>query len=185
VMKYGVLPMERFPRVDLSVFSPARAREWGNSGMPDDLEPTARMHLVKSAALVRTYEELEKAIRQGYAGAICSNQGFSMVRDRDGFARASGTWAHCMAAVGVRGGARPGILIMNSWGDTAHTGPVFPADMPKCCFWADKPTITRMLAAGDSYVMSDMNGFPKREVDTFIRHNRNPVPVGESFALAP
>lgn len=179
VMKYGVLAMEKYPGVDLSAFSPARARQWGDSGMPDDLEPLAKQHVVKSAALVRTYDELDKAIRQGYAGAICSNQGFTMQRDADGFCRASGTWAHCMCACGVRGGTRPGVLIMNSWGDQAHTGPVFPADMPTCCFWADKAVVQRMLAANDTYVMSDLVGFPKREVDTFI--NAQPARPGLVF----
>lgn len=180
---YGMVPMEKFDeKTDLSAFSPARARAWGNTGVPTALQTVAKTYPVKSTALVKTWAEADKAISQGYPIAVCSSQGFTMTRGADGFARASGSWAHCMAIIGVRRGARPGGFILNSWGDRAHTGPVFPADAPVAGFWADATVIGRMLAEGDSYALSDVAGFPGRE-DFFVEANR--APNADLFAITP
>lgn len=170
VKEWGVVPMEKIDGVDLTVFSPARAREFGRKGVPDSLEPLARQHPVKGIALVRSANEAKRSIQQGYPIAVCSDQGFTMERDRDGFARASGTWYHCMAIIGYRGGNRPGFFILNSWGDQAHTGGVWPKDMPVAGFWADYNVVDRMLRQGDSFALADVQGFPTRKIpdDWFI-----------------
>lgn len=73
----GLIPMEKLPDgSDLTVFSPAKARQWGRTGVPDALEPLAKNHPVKSTALVRSADEGWKAIGQAYPIAVCSNQGF-------------------------------------------------------------------------------------------------------------
>ena len=82
-----------------------------------------------------------------------------MTRDVDGFCRASGTWAHCMAIVGIRGGSRPGALLLNSWGPNAHTGPRGLGDPSPAGFWADANVVDRMLKQGDSWAFSDVVGF--------------------------
>jgi hypothetical protein len=164
VKRYGNLPMEG----ELADFSPQRARAWGRSGIPDHLEAKAREHIVKAGAKVTSAEEAAKAIRQGYPIPVCSNRGFTMSRDRDGFARPSGTWNHCMGIVGVRGGARPGFFILNSWGDQAHSGGVFPDDMPVAGFWADWNVVDGMLRQGDSFALSDVAGFPSRRLDWLV-----------------
>ena len=164
---YGNLAMEKHGTVDLSVFSPTRAREWGERGIPDQLEPTARQFLVRGVALVKSSADVKRAIQQGYPVAVCSDQGFTMSRDRDGFARASGQWMHCMSIIGYRKTGREGFFILNSWGDNAHTGPVWPADMPVAGFWADAATVDRMVRQGDSFALSDANGFPARQLPDF------------------
>lgn len=185
VGKIGLLPMEQVGAHDLSAFSPARAREWGRTGVPDELEPVAREHLVKSAALVRTAQDVKRAIQQGYPVPICSDQGFAMERDRDGFARAQGYWSHCMCVIGYRGGSRPGYLILNSWGDRAHTGPVWPADMPVAAFWIDEPVMDRIARQGDSFAISDVQGFPKRVIPlNWDVRRAPPVRFDPLFALA-
>lgn len=187
---YGVVPMAKYAGADLTEFSPARARQFGSRGVPADIEAEARKFPVKSTALVKTWEDVKRAVAQGYPVAVCSNQGFTMTRDAAGFARPSGQWAHCMAIIGVRGGDRPGAFVLNSWGDQAHTGPVWPADMPVAGFWADAATIDRMVRQGDSFALSDMVGFPSRNPDDwwFIRAEpRNPVRLwaDDRYALAP
>lgn len=183
----GVLAMEAHGGIDLTVFDPARARAWGRSGVPDELEPTAAKNLVRTTALVTSWADVDRAIRQGYPVAVCSDQGFRMERDRDGFCSRQGTWYHCMAIVGVRGGARPGGFVLNSWGDSAHTGAVFPADAPAAGFWADAATIDRMVRQGDSFALSDVQGFPQRRPapdDWFIRGEVAPRRWGrDAFAL--
>jgi hypothetical protein len=191
VKTYGVVPMEKFDAADLSTFSPARAREFGRRGVPDALEPAAREHPVKGVALVTTWADVKRAVQQGYPVAVCSDQGFRMERDADGFCRKQGTWYHCMAVIGVRGGARPGGFVLNSWGDRAHTGPVWPAGAPAAGFWADSQTIDRMVRQGDSFALSDAVGFPARKLDWIIRaapaRERDPFAMfaRPEFALAP
>lgn len=168
--RYGVAPMEQVNGVDLGTFSPARAREYGRSGVPATVNDVAKLHPVKGSALVKSWPDVKRAIQQGYPVAVCSNQGFRMERDDTGRARPQGTWAHCMAIIGVRSGPNEGAFILNSWGDRAHTGPVWPADAPVAGFWADAAVVDRMVRQGDSFALSDMVGFPARRVplDWFI-----------------
>lgn len=195
----GLIPMERFGRYDLSTFSPARARQWGarGAGVPDEMEPAARAHQVKGTALVTTAAEARRAIQQGYAVFVCSNQGFNNrdgttgTRDRDGFCAPRGTWNHCMSFIGWRSGARPGFLCLNSWGDAAHGGPRWPEDMPPAAFWIDETVAGRMLAQGDSFALADVEGFPERRPlpDWFVRAEPGPrareFDPRALFALAP
>lgn len=175
LVKYGMTPMEKYDSADLTTFSPARARAFGKSGVPADIENVAKEHPVKTAALVKTWADVNRAIQQGYPIAVCSSQGFTMTRDRDGFCRAQGVWPHCMAIIGVRGGSRPGAFILNSWGNNAHTGPVWPADAPVAGFWADANVVAKMVAEQDSYAFSDIAGFPSRDaVDWFADAKQGP-----------
>lgn len=168
VQRYGVLAMEKHGRFDLTTHSPDLAREWGRTGVPDELEPTAAKHVVKSAALVKSWADVKRSIQQGYPVPVCSNVGFEGSRDRDGFIRARGTWNHCMVLIGVRSGAREGAFCLNSWGDKVHTGPVWPADAPVAGFWIDAATVERMVRQGDSFALSDVVGFPARTLPEFL-----------------
>jgi len=186
--KYGVAPMEPVNGVDLSVFSPARAREYGRAGVPAAVNDAAKSHPVKGSALVKSWADVKRAIQQGYPVAVCSNQGFTMDRDATGRARPQGTWAHCMAIIGVRSGANEGAFILNSWGDRAHTGPAWPGDMPVAGFWADAAVVDRMVRQGDSFALSNLQGFPARRVplNWFINRPKRDLPTlrGESWIAA-
>lgn len=196
---------------DLRSYSSSRAKAWGNFGCggADDagrLDEIAKTHAVRQVALVTTWDEFVAAIQNGYPVAICSGQGFTSTRDADGFCRASGSWSHCMVAIGVRfasshkSAARPvfdwpglfrarggdgaaleplvrpvvlqpieasdrdGGLILNSWGTSWVGGPKWPSDQPDGSFWCERKTLERMLAGRDSYAMSDVIGFPRREL---------------------
>ena len=167
VREYGVLPRGQFGAHDLRSYDANRCRQYGRDGVPDDLEPLAKRHPVRATANVRSWDEARAALRNGYPIAVCSNQGFGMARDADGFCRASGTWMHCMALVGVRGGPRPGGFLLNSWGDRAHSGPRVPAAAPAAGFWCDAATLDRMLRQGDSWAFSGFAGFPARKLDWY------------------
>lgn len=165
----GVVPMERIGSHDLTAYSPDRARSWGRTGCPDDLETKARQHPVKGVALVKTAADTERAIRQGYPIIVCSDQGFRMERDATGRCSPQGTWYHAMSILGVRSlNGKTQFFVLNSWGDRAHTGPVVPADAPPAGFWADSTVIDRMVKQGDSFALSDAVGFPARKLDLFI-----------------
>jgi hypothetical protein len=178
--KGGIAAMQKYDSVDLSTFSPSRARAWGRSGAPSDVKAAAKEHPVKGCALVKSWDDVKKAIQQGYPVAVCSNQGFTMERDATGKARPQGSWGHCMCVCGVRStaeGRAEGAFILNSWGDNAHTGPVWPSDMPVAGFWADASVIDRMVKQGDSFALSDVQGFPARKVlpDWFVERRKEPA----------
>jgi len=173
--RYGVIARGRYGSHDLRNYDEARCREFGSRGVPDELEPLAKQHPVKSASNVRNWDECRSAIRNGYPVAVCSSQGFAMQRDAEGFCRASGTWAHCMAIVGIRGGSRPGAFLLNSWGSNAHTGPRGPGDPSPAGFWADAHVVDRMLKQGDSWAFSHAVGFPARKLNWYAKRDREPA----------
>ena len=164
VSQYGVLP-----RVgDLSHFDPERARAWGQSGLPDNLEPDARKHPVKTVSLVKSFTEACAAIGNGYPVAVCSNQGFSLTRDRDGFCALRGTWNHCMCFIGATTGNRPGLCCLQSWGPNVPDGPIGIGDHPSCAFWVEAEIAERMLQQGDSWALSAFVGFAARRLDWMV-----------------
>jgi hypothetical protein len=189
VKGWGVIPRGVHQGYDLSTYNEARCRQYGQTGVPDPLEPLAKESPVKGVAKVTTGTEAVQALRQGYPLIVCSDQGFAMQRDADGFARPSGQWMHCMAIVGYQAAPRKGYFILNSWGATAHTGPVGKGNPSPAGFWADARTVERMLSQGDSWAFSDAKGFPQRALDW----SRLPAPklrlfdpfAPAVFALAP
>ncbi|AWM41774.1 hypothetical protein GobsT_71220 [Gemmata obscuriglobus] len=189
----GIAPMERIGSTDLTTFSPARAREWGARGIPAEVSAVARQHPVKGAALVKSAADVKRAIAQGYPVVVCSDVGFDNrdgsvgTRDAQGFCTPRGTWPHAMCFIAWRNGSRPGVLCLNSWGDSAHGGPVWPEDQPRAAFWIDEAVADRMVRQGDSFALSDVQGFPARRVpiDWIIRtQERHRAPALDTFALA-
>ncbi len=153
---------------DLTRYSSDKAKNWGNYGCGGQndkslLDAVAKLHPVQSTALVTTFEQAAAAIMNGYPVPVCSGQGFASTRDKDGFARGQGSWSHCMCFVGCRGGSRPGLLCMNSWGASC-SGPVWPETMPEavrvCTWWVEPSTANSMLRGEDSFAVSELNGFP-------------------------
>lgn len=147
---------------DLTKYDPNRAKTWGHRGLPlEALESEGDKHPVSAKpALIRSFTEAADAIHNGYAIAVCSNQGFTDTRDRDGFIKASGRWNHCMEFGGVRGD-RPGLLLDNSsWGN--WVGGHNPDDIPDGCAWVDAKTCDRMLSQDDSYAVPGYQGFKDR-----------------------
>jgi hypothetical protein len=167
VRDWGVVPRGVYSALDLSRYDERTCRRLGAVGLSDDLERLAKEHPVKAVTTVRTWAECRAAVRNGYPVAVCSSQGFTMNRDADGFGRPQGVWMHCMAVVGVRGGARPGGFLLNSWGDRAHTGPGGLGDPPAAGFWVDAAVLDRMLGEGDSWAFSGFTGFPARKLDWY------------------
>jgi hypothetical protein len=114
---------------------------------------------VQTVALVTTRQEVEDAIANGYPVPICSNQGFTMSRDSNGFCQPKGVWGHCMLICGIRNDATPGACILQSWGPDQPTGPL-SLDQPPNSFWADWTTVGKMLSMQDTFAMSSFVGYP-------------------------
>ncbi len=156
--KLGTLVYDTYGSLDLREYSGARSRAWGRpgAGIPDELEPIARKHPVKTIARVGSYEEARDAIANGYPVTVASNQGFNSTRDSQGFLRRYGSWPHQMCFIGMDDtGARPGLLCMNSWGPDWVSGPK-RLDQPEGSFWVDAAVADRyMIGAGDSWAFSN------------------------------
>lgn len=183
VQQWGVLPRDKYEGEDLTAYSESLCRKWGREGVPAKYEELSKKSPVKGAALVKSFDEAEKAISQGYFIAVCSDQGFSMQRDNEGFCAPRGQWMHCMSFVGAKRGNRPGLFIVNSWGDNSTTGPRVPADAPACGWWVDKSVCERMLRQGDSWAFSDAVGFPAKELDLFIQAPMRNIFGVDAFAM--
>jgi hypothetical protein len=143
-------------------YSDRLAKDWGARGVPDEVKAKAARHKVKTSSLVRTYAELEDALANGYPVPVCSNQGFTLQRDRQGFCRPEGQWAHCMLIAGVRTD-RPGALIVQSWGMNVPSGPL-DLDQPPNSFWADRQVVESMLGMRDSWALSRFDGYERQDL---------------------
>jgi hypothetical protein len=171
---WGVVYRDQVGGHDLRVYDPQRAKAWGaygNGGQGDGgrLDAIAKRHPCKHVVAVKTWPELVAAVSSGYPVTIASSVGFnSGNRDEHGFCRASGTWMHQMAVIGLRfaehGSPRDGALIINSWGNYVGGGK-WPADQPDGTFWASRPDIERILSQGDSYAIGSVDGFKFRDLD--------------------
>ena len=164
--RWGVLPRANYDGLDLTSYRESTCRQMGRTGVPAGLLMLAKNYPVRSVSQIASASEAILALRQGYPTIVCSNRGFVLERDAQGFCRESGRWNHAMAILGWRGGARPGFFILNSWGESVYKGPTGPGDAPKCGFWADEAVVDRMFAQGDSWAFSDAVGFPVRRLDS-------------------
>lgn len=180
---YGVLARSDHVggKYDLSRYDPNRCRAWGRSGPPAELLDLIREHPVKDFAQCQSAEDCRAALRSGYPIAVCSDVGFAgprggaTQRDKDGFAPARGSWAHCMAILGYRGAPRRGFLIQQSWGPKAATGPTYPAAgdagaPPDGTWWADWSVVDRMARQNGTFAFSDLVGFPVQSPWIVRRH---------------
>lgn len=171
--KYGILGRLEYKTekatYDLRQYSEARCKSWGSTGVPNDLEPLAKAHPIRQTTQVKTWEEAKRMLASGYGIAVCSGQGFSMKRDANGVAKASGSWAHCMCLCGyhIEGGKEYG-RIDNSWGASAHTGPTGWGNPGPEGFWAEAAVISKMLAEKDSWAFSSVDGFPVKKLRWII-----------------
>lgn len=172
VRTYGTLVRKVYGNIDLSKYSAQRARDWGRPGygLPDELEPTSREHLVRTVSLVSTYEEAIDSLTNGYPIIICSGQGFyqdqygRVVLDNEGFAKPYGQWPHCMTLTASDDAyRRPGCLVQNSWGDSC-TGPTRHSQ-PAGSFWCDADVINSILREQDSWAFSNFEGYPPRKLN--------------------
>ncbi len=150
-------------------YSGQRAKSWGLSGPPDTIKSEAAPYKLGSAANVTTWDELVAALRNGYPVTICSNQGFTLARDQQGFCAGRGHWGHCMFIAGVRFD-RPGACIVQSWGPDTPSGPT-ALDQPTFSFWADQSVISRILGEGDSWALSKSPAFQKRDLPPAWRYH--------------
>jgi hypothetical protein len=189
VHDWGALFRQPYPELgfDLTHYDSSRAKSWGNfgcggSGDKGQADGEAKKHPVRSVALVKNFRGGGRGDQRRLSGARLLGPGlFSSKRDKaEGFARASGSWSHCMCFIGVRHD-RPGLLCLNSWGPNWISGPKWPEDQPDGSFWVEAATATRMLKGEDSFAVSAYEGFPYRDLKhgDWVRSDSGGSPAGK------
>ncbi|MDR2170663.1 MAG: hypothetical protein LBP59_11015 [Planctomycetaceae bacterium] len=165
IQSLGTLYCMKYEAIDLTINQPNRARQFGRTGVGEQLKIAAKPRNVYSTTRVNDAQEAWSLIGNGYPVNVCSNQGFAKVRDKDGVCKPSGNWSHSMAVIARKtiNGNRKLFLIWNSWGDNWCTGN-YVDDMPMGSFWVDYAVLDKMVKRGDSFAYSDLNGFPNRAI---------------------
>ena len=165
----GIVLRKNYPGVaDFTKYNGNLGAGQGARGLPDKVIDVANDHQVKTVSLVRTVEEARDALANGYGLAVCSNVGFSNKRDKNGIAKRSGSWAHCMAWVACDDtGSEPLFLVQNSWGKWNDGGHPEWGPIPDGSFLITSDVAAGMLAQNGSYAFSDFDGFPVQKLPDY------------------
>lgn len=169
VIKYGVLrsDFEGVPK-----YSGRVASKWGDSPGPDKkFVEEGKLHPVRSAALIKSWDELVEAIVNGYPCTTASDIGYSMTPSSDGFHRQNDSWAHQMCVIGVddgyKNGNEPYAIILNSWGDSHgtlkdfDTGETLPAGVLR----VRRKDMEKHIRQEETFAYSNFDGFPEQLID--------------------
>jgi hypothetical protein len=163
----GILIRKNYGLVDLSEYNSALG---ARKKIPNEIYKTeARKHQVKTISLVSTVEEARDALANGYALSCCSMVGFSSSRDKNGISARKGSWAHAMAWIACDDTREiydeTLFLIQNSWGKW-NGGPKRHGQ-PDGSFWVREKDARAILNARGSFVFSDVNGFPAKQLPDY------------------
>ena len=154
----------------------ALCAEWGRSGMPDALEPTARTRVFREWAVVQNYEEARDAVAGGcpvYFGTSQSFWGRTRTRNANGYLRAIGKTAHSWHVAGcIDDGAIVALVLDNrNWGDDWCDGPEGPYPIGRGRFLCTPDDFNKLVDAGEAYAVSHYAGLdvPPNVVPDFTK----------------
>jgi hypothetical protein len=161
----GVLLREKYPDigVDLSKYDAKIGINWGSRGVPEKVMQKAKEHQIV-ATTVGTIEQARDLLANGYALSVCSNYGFSNVRDKNGISETNGTWGHAMAWIGCDDTKERAnetlFLVPNSWGKW-NSGPRVHGQ-PEGSFWIRQKVAEAMIGYGAAFAFSNFKGFQRK-----------------------
>jgi len=163
----GILLRKDYGAVDLSVYNSSLG---ARKKIPNSVYVTeAKKHQVKTISMITTLEEARDALANGYAISVCSGHGFSSRRDSNGIAKRGSGWSHAMAWIACDDTRKrlneTLFLVQNSWGKW-NSGPRVH-DQPEGSFWIREKDARGMLASNGSWVFSDVDGFPARDLPNY------------------
>lgn len=173
--KSGLWLRKNYPEIDLdlTVYSARNAGRYGAKPPPASWLEIGKNHLVRTATVLETYEQLRDILANGYGVTSCGSEGFSSERDANGVSRRKGSWAHAMAygAVDDRPEiiklyGEPLVLLIQSWGDW-NDGPrrIYGTnlDIPVGAFWARWSDIKNR----EMIAVSGVNGWPPKKLKSY------------------
>lgn len=160
----GFLARQKYGDFDLSNYNANIGISWGTKGIPKCIIEKCSEHKINLVTTVNSVEQARDLIANGYALSVCSNYGFSNIRDKNGISETDGSWAHAMAWIGCDDTRERSneilFLVQNSWG-IWNTGPRVH-DQPEGSFWIRQSVAEGMIGARASFAYSDFNGFVKK-----------------------
>lgn len=165
--KGGVLLRKKYKNCDLSVYN---SKIGAKHEIPFDIYyKEAVRHQIQTISMVTTVEEARDALANGYALSCCSGLGFSSTRDEHGIAARKGSWSHAMAWIACDDTREiydeTLFLIQNSWG-AWNSGPK-KHGQPEGSFWVREKDARAILSARGSFVFSNFDGFPARQLPDY------------------
>jgi hypothetical protein len=164
----GILVRKDYKVVDLSKYNGMLGAGWGGRGLPDKVLDLANDHQIKTVSLIRTVEEARDALANGYGLSVCSSYGFSSTRDKKGFAKVSGSWAHAMAWIACDDtNGEPAFLVQNSWGKWNDGGHPDWGKIPDGSFLIHADVAAGMLKQNGAYAFSNFDGFPPQKLPDY------------------
>jgi|688.fasta_scaffold70790_9 hypothetical protein len=152
ISKSGMMVRKNYPEIgiDLEEYSGATAGKWGARTPPDEIIEVTSRHLLSTATVCKTWEEVRDMLANGYALATCGGEAFERTRDEFGVCRRSNSvWRHAMSYIAAddreemkrRYKCREGglVLVQNSWANYCgdeHPIPGTQFKIPAGSFWA-------------------------------------------------
>ena len=171
----GILLRQKYPTLflDFSIYDSEIGIKWGRRGVPENVKQEGQKHQVQTVSLVTTVAEARDALFNGYALAVCSDQGFSSKRDKNVIAKPSGTCHHAMCCVAVDDTREifneTLFLVANSWG--VWNGGEKRHEQPDGSFWIREKVAQKMLGQRGAWVFSNVDGFPARTLPDYGTSN--------------
>jgi hypothetical protein len=159
--------------VDFTSYSSRNAGIYGSQTPPESWRKIGAPHLMRTATVLDTYEQLRDMLANGYGVSSCGGEGFSNTRDMNGVSKRQGGWAHALAYIAVDDRpeiiklyGEPLILVANSWGNWNDGGRrIFGTfvDIPIGAFWAKWSDIKNR----DMIALSGANGWPPKKLKSY------------------
>ena len=168
VVKYGTLFSSD---KDVPPYSGSVAKRWGDSNSRDDLDRFVQLgqnRLIKSATLIKSWDELVSAIVNGYPCTIACDILFSMQPDRNGFHRKEQRGGHQTCFIGVdETWDEPYAVIINSWGDVLGHLKDFQTgeDLPVGVWRIKKQDAIDMINQQDCFAYSQAEWLVEQDLD--------------------
>jgi hypothetical protein len=165
----GILVRKEYKGVvDLTKYNGNLGAGWGGRGLPDKVIDLANDHQIKTVSLIRNIEEARDALANGYGLSVCSSYGFNSTRDKKGFAKVSGSWAHAMAWTACDDtNGELAFLVQNSWGKWNDGGHPEWGPIPDGSFLIHSDVAAGMLAQNGAYAFSNFDGFPVQKLPDY------------------
>jgi len=165
--KGGILLRKDYGSVDLSQYDSSLG---ARHKIPKSVYAgEAKKHQVNTVSMITTVQEARDALANGYSISVCSGYGFSSRRDSNGIAKRGDGWNHAMAWIAcddTRERLKEDLfLVQNSWGKW-NSGPRVHGQ-PEGSFWIREKDARGMLAQQGSWVFSDVDGFPARDLPNY------------------
>lgn len=159
--------------VDFTRYSSKNAGIYGRSTPPESWLSIGKNHLVRTATVLESFEELRDMIANGYGVTSCGGEGFSNQRNEDGVSPRKGSWAHAMAygAVDDRDVIKqkygePLVMLIQSWGEW-NSGPRrilgTNIDIPVGAFWVKWSDIKNR----EMIALSGVPGWPPKKLKDY------------------